>query len=68
MDVDAQSGVVDDFAAAFAGRVGGVLALPVKVRVIDPVVHELVFVSTALQREFQVICSFNRSLRKLISI
>ena len=29
MDVDAQSGVADDFVAAFAGRVGGVLALPV---------------------------------------
>ena len=48
VDVDAQSGVADDFVAAFAGRVGGVLALPVKVRVIDPVVHVLVLVSPAL--------------------
>jgi len=40
--------VADDFVAAFAGRVGGVLALPVKVRVIDPVVHVLVLVSPAL--------------------
>ena len=48
MDVDAQSGVTDDVVAAFAGRFGGVLALPVKVRVIDPVVHVLVLVSPAL--------------------
>jgi len=40
--------VTDDVVAAFAGRVGGVLALPVKVRVIDPVVHVLVLVSPAL--------------------
>ena len=40
--------MADDFVAAFAGRVGGVLALPVKVRVIDPVVHVLVLVSPAL--------------------
>jgi hypothetical protein len=31
MDVDAQSGVADDLLAALAARVGGVLALPVKV-------------------------------------
>ena len=42
------AGVADDVVAAFAGRVGGVLALPVKVRVIDPVVHVLVLVSPAL--------------------
>ena len=40
--------MTDDFVAAFSGRVGGVLTLPVKVRVIDPVVHVLVFVSPAL--------------------
>lgn len=40
--------MADDFVAAFAGRVGGVLALPVKVRVIDPVVHVLVLVRPAL--------------------
>jgi hypothetical protein len=34
--------------AALAARVGGVLALPVKVRDIDPVVHVLVLVSPAL--------------------
>jgi hypothetical protein len=34
--------------AALAARVGGVLALPVKVAVIDPVVHVLVLVSPAL--------------------
>ena len=48
MDVDAQSGVADDLLAAFAARVGGVLALPVKVAVIDPVVHVLVLVGLAL--------------------
>ena len=48
MDVDAQSGVADDLLAALAARVGVVLALPVKVAVIDPVVHVLVFVSPAL--------------------
>jgi hypothetical protein len=31
MDVDAKSGVPDDLLAALAARVGGVLALPVKV-------------------------------------
>jgi hypothetical protein len=35
MDVDAQSGVADDLLAALAAGVGGVLALPVKVAVID---------------------------------
>ncbi len=40
--------MADDFVAAFAGRVGGVLALPMKVRVIDPVIHVLVLVSPAL--------------------
>lgn len=40
--------MADDFVAAFTGRVGGVLALPMKVRVIDPVVHVLVLVSPAL--------------------
>jgi hypothetical protein len=48
MDVDAQSGVADDLLAALAARVGGVLALPVKVPVIDPVVHVLVLVRPAL--------------------
>lgn len=48
MDVDAQSGVADDLLAALAARVGGVLALPVKVAVIDPVVHVLVLVGLAL--------------------
>ena len=48
MDVDAQSGVADDLLAALAARVGGVLALPVKVAVIDPVVHVLVLVRLAL--------------------
>ena len=48
MDVDAQSGVADDLLAALAARVGGVLALPVKVAVIDPVVHVLVLVGPAL--------------------
>ncbi len=48
MDVDAQSGVADDLLAALAARVGGVLALPVKVVVIDPVVHVLVRVCLAL--------------------
>jgi hypothetical protein len=50
MDVDAQSGVADDLLAALAARVGGVLALPVKVAVIDPVVHVLVSISSALQK------------------
>ena len=53
--------MADDFVAAFAGRVGGVLALPVKVRVIDPVVYVLVLVSPGLQTEFQVTCAFNRT-------
>jgi hypothetical protein len=35
MDVDVQSGVADDLLAALAAGVGGVLALPVKVAVID---------------------------------
>ena len=48
MDVDAQSGVADDFLAALASWVGGVLALQVKVAVIDPVVHVLVLVGLAL--------------------
>ncbi len=48
MDVDAQSGVADDLLAALAARVGGVLALPVKVAVINPVVHVLVLVRLAL--------------------
>ncbi len=48
MDVDAQSGVADDFLPALAAWVGGVLALPVKVAVIDPVVHVLVLVGLAL--------------------
>jgi len=48
MDVDAQSGVADDLLAALAAWVCGVLALPVKVAVIDPVVHVLVFVRLAL--------------------
>lgn len=48
MDVDAQSGVADDLLAALAAWVGGVLALPVKVAVIDPVVHVLVLVRLAL--------------------
>ena len=61
MDVDAQSGVADDLLAALAARVGGVLALPVKVAVSSPVVYVLVRVSTALQKELQVICLFNRS-------
>jgi hypothetical protein len=56
--------VADDVVAAFAGRVGGVLALPVKVRVIDPVVHVLVRVSPGLQTEFQVICTLNRSFNQ----
>jgi len=62
MDVDAQSGVTDDFVAAFAGRVGGVLALPVKVRVIDPMVHVLVLVSSALfvERDQQDVRLFSR--------
>jgi hypothetical protein len=37
MDVDAQSGVADDLLAALAAWVGGVLALSVKVAVINPV-------------------------------
>jgi hypothetical protein len=61
MDVDAQSGVADDLLAALAARVGGVLALPVKVAVSSPVVYVLMRVSTALQKELQVICLFNRS-------
>jgi hypothetical protein len=64
MDVDAQSGVADDLLAALAARVGGVLALPMKVAVIDPVVYVLVRVSTAVQKELQVICLFNRSFGK----
>ncbi len=48
MNVDAQSGVADDLLAALAAGVGGVLALPVKVAVIDPVVHVLVLVGLAL--------------------
>ncbi len=48
MDVDAQSGVADDLLTAPAARVGGVLALPVKVAVIDPVVHVFVRVGLAL--------------------
>ena len=48
MDVDAQSSVADDLLAALAARVGSVLALPVKVVVIDPVVHVLVLVGPAL--------------------
>ena len=48
MDVDAQSGVADDLLAALAAWVGGVLALPVKVAVIDSVVHVLVRVGPAL--------------------
>lgn len=48
MDVDAQSGVADDLLAALAARVGGVLALQVKVAGIDPVVHVLVLVRFAL--------------------
>ncbi len=48
MDVDAQSGVANDLLAALAARVGGVLALPVKVAVIDPVVHVFVFIHLAL--------------------
>jgi hypothetical protein len=50
MDVDVQSGVADDLLAAHAAWVGGVLALPVKVAVIDPVVHVLVSISSALQK------------------
>jgi hypothetical protein len=56
--------VANDHLAAFAARVGGVLALPVKVAVIDPVVHVLVRVSPILSTEFQIICSFNRSFSK----
>jgi hypothetical protein len=48
MDVDAQSGVADDLLTALAAGVGGVLALPVKVAAIDPVVHVLVLVCLAL--------------------
>jgi hypothetical protein len=50
MDVDAQSGVADDLLAALAARIGGVLALPVKVAVSSPVVYVLTSVSTALQK------------------
>jgi hypothetical protein len=48
MDVDAQSRMANDLLAALAARVGGVLALQVKVVVIDSVVNALVRVCPAL--------------------
>ena len=48
MDVDPQSGEADDLLAALAARVGGVMALPVKVAAIDTVVYVLVRVRLAL--------------------
>ncbi len=47
MDVDAQSGVPDDLLATLAAWVGSVLALPVKVAAIDPVVHVLMLYGLA---------------------
>lgn len=48
MDVDAQSSLANDLLHAFAGRFGGVLTLPVKVVVVDPVVHVFECVGSTL--------------------